>query len=141
MEDLSSAIHNCSRTTELKFSQDIDRLNEIFKNIHSKIINCLSENEINFFSNVLANSNHSTVTDLQNDSTYFIFEDWNNKGYKVMSINEFIKFDHFGMIPLLVELKSKNAKYKLYAFRYWRVDFVKPKKYLRAFKKQMKKWL
>lgn len=136
MDGLSKGIANCSRTTELKFSQDIDKLNERFKGISLEEIDLLTENEINFINNVMKESELSPVADVNNDSIYFIFKNVKDRSYEIMTIRAFVKFDHLGEVPLLVELKTTDENYKLYAFEYWNVDLIKPKKCLRAFRKK-----
>ncbi len=132
-----NAIHNCSRTTELKFTQDIDNLNKIFKNKNPQTINGLTTNEIDFINAIFSNSEIETLKELNDFCTFFIYQD-NKSAYRILTIEDFIKFEHYGAIPLLIELDSKNKKMTLFGFTYGSLEFIKPKKSLRAFRKNKK---
>lgn len=140
LENPNVGIYNCSRTVELKFSQDIDKLNEIFKNKRPKSIDCLTENESLFIKNVFVNSKLDTLKNLNDSCTFFVSRLYNsnNSDYEIISVLEFIKLDHFGSIPLIMELDSKNENMTYYAFAYWSLDYIKSKKIQRKLKRKIR---
>ena len=129
LEDISSEISICSRSIELKFSQDIDHLNELLKGIISSSENNYTENQINFLNSILIHSKIPIINDLQYDSTFFICHDLLRKKYKILSMKEFFEVDHLARIPLLSELKMEEYNCNLYVIGYWKPDTIEPEKY------------
>lgn len=118
MERFDRGVSHCSRSVEIQYSQDLSKLHKLFKTRESNEKNRHFEIENQYFQSVLK---YSGIHYFENsNSTYFVFRDYRNEKFQILTMNEFIKFDHEGSIPYLQKITLKKKKMdenlKLYTF-------------------------